>query len=135
MIKRTIHDIIKQICSASFSTSYLSSFFYFFLSGCSLVFSPCIHAFQVLFIFCLSLRSLSSACSLVFIPSHDVPQSLSSIYVSRVFDLFFFFSRKFLFLSSANIIQFFSLPILILFFFYLFFFNPNCRISLLGFKK
>lgn len=68
-------------------------------------------SFTSLFIFCLfsCLHPIARCSSVAFFHLR-----------SRVFDLFFFFFHKFLFLSFANIIQFFS-SILILFFFFLFF--------------
>lgn len=91
-------------------------FFCFFLSGCSLIFSPCIHAFWALFIFCLSFRSLSSACSLLlFSCLHpDTRCSPGSSSVRRFFSYFYlsnsFFSNflpSFLFLHFSR--SFFSI--------------------------
>lgn len=72
----------------------------FFLSGGSLIFSPCIHAFWALFIFCLSFRSLSSPRSLpLFSCLHpDARCPRDSSFPRRFFP---FLSLRLLFLRSS----------------------------------
>ena len=87
------------------------------VSGCSLIFSPCIHAFSALFIFCLSFRSLSSRSLLfsclhpmfseIFPPVHRFFSISIPTGIAR-FSWFFAHLSLSLSLSLSRFVRFFS---------------------------